>query len=247
MRVSLVLLLAALSSQAAARETVPWLSLSVVEEARAPRARLHLDLQTAEGYSCLGYTIAAQAQRRGPVIDVRVGDVKPQVGPCLTAVGPAKGQVTLAPLPPGSYSLRLRHEGGVDEYRLLLAADRLTVTPVRTRFSNLSGPAVSRRLPSGAATVRCTSSCAGASPGACDRFFSDPALAELAALPHSDLPYAVSWFNEEGRVYGPPAADTLRALLRERYHDACLTIVVRTSDGQVFYNVDPTPPTPSPQ
>ena len=91
-------------------------------------------------YPCVNYQLHTALRRGGDAIDVTARGVKPLMG-CYTALGPATARLRLD-LPEGTYRLRVRHDGALDEHDLRLGADRITLDSLRTTVTHVPEPLV---------------------------------------------------------------------------------------------------------
>jgi hypothetical protein len=210
---------------------------------------LQLRLSTTRMYSCLGYMIPARLSTSPGELRLDLGDVTLVPGPCPAAIGPAVGDVTLPATARGTFTLRLRHRGQEDQYRLVLEEDRIELSPLRARFSASQNPPVLLRAPEGALHLQCIfkdweNPCherAAAGGPTCETFFADPVIAKLEPLELKMGTYSLGFFNSpEGcDVRAPEGVDALARYLSEHYRDpsTCLYITVYTWQGGGFANL----------
>ena len=132
---ALAISLAGCDSAAADRADVGTLQVGLadLQSNTDPTARPQptLVLVTDEIFGCLGYRIDVAVRRSARTLDLTVNGIEgPGAGEgCFTALGPATFQTPLD-VPPGTYQLRIRTDGAVDEYDLHVEADRLALDSV---------------------------------------------------------------------------------------------------------------------
>ncbi len=102
-----------------------------------------LALATDEIFGCANYRLNVAVRRSGRTLDLTVRDVELLGEVCLTALGPATFQTPLD-VPAGTYRLRIRTGGAVDEYDLRVEADRLVLDSVRAERTRVPEPLVWR-------------------------------------------------------------------------------------------------------
>lgn len=228
-----------------------WLLMQLYERPAIPGIpkSLQLRLSTTQMYSCLGYRVPARLSTAPGELRLDIGDVTEIPGPCPAALGPAVGDVTLPATARGTFTLRLRHRGQEDRYRLVLEEDRIELTPLRARFSASQNPPVLLRAPEGALHLQCIfkdwenpcreRAAAGGGP-TCETFFADPVIASLEPLELKPGTYSLGFFNSPKGcdVRAPEGVEALARYVSEHYRDpsTCLYIIVHTWQGGGFAN-----------
>lgn len=239
------------SQQAPPPSEKAWLLMQLYERPAIPGSpkSLQLRLSTTRMYSCLGYRVPARLSTAPGELRLDVGDVTEIPGPCPAALGPAVGDVTLPEAARGTFTLRLRHKGQEDQYRLVLEEARLELTPLRARFSASQNPPVLLRAPEGALHLQCIfkdweNPCherAAAGGPTCETFFADPVIARLEPLELKPGTYSLGFFNSPQGcdVRAPEGVEALARYLSEHYRDPsnCLYITVHTWQGGGLANL----------
>ncbi|HEX5747640.1 MAG TPA: hypothetical protein VFZ09_15440 [Archangium sp.] len=228
-----------------------WLRLQLYElpTPSGQGTSLQLRLTSVQNYSCLGYEIPARLSMAAGELRIDVEKVRFRPGPCLAAIGPASGLVVLPETVRGTFTLRLRHGGQEDQYRLVIEQDRLELSPLRARFSATQSPLVLLRAPEGALHLqcifkdwenRCREQAAKGGP-TCATFFADPEIARLEPLELKPGAYSLGIFRSPSGCFvrAPGGVEALVRHISEHYRDPsnCLYIAVHTWTGGGFSNL----------
>ncbi|REG27335.1 hypothetical protein ATI61_110342 [Archangium gephyra] len=228
-----------------------WLLLQLYElpTPSGQGTSLQIRLTSVRNYSCLGYEIPSRLSMAAGELRIDVGKVRFRPGPCPAAIGPASGLIVLPETARGTFTLRLRHGGQEDQYRLVVEQDRLELAPLRARFSATLSPLVLLRAPEGTLQLQCIfkdweNRCrehAAAGGPTCAMFFADPEIARLEPVELKQGAYSLGIFSypQGCFVRSPGGVEALVRHISEHYRDpsTCLYIALHTWTGGGFSNL----------
>jgi hypothetical protein len=99
---------------------------------------LEASIVSTATYPCAGCGIRGSAWASGDTIVLVIhGMVRPS--PCVSLPSEAAGTVYLGELPRPTSVLRITYRGDTDLHRISRSGGRVTISPIRSRFTRLSG------------------------------------------------------------------------------------------------------------
>lgn len=104
----------------------------------AQPAGLEASILSTTTYPCAGYTIRGSSWRSRDTIVLAIhGMGRPS--PCVPLASEATGTLYLGDVPDGPKILRITYRGEADLHRVSVLHGRVTTSPIRSRFTRVSG------------------------------------------------------------------------------------------------------------